>query len=79
MENHKRSNFPDRWRETFADILITCHIVMAANKLFLNFLLDQGLFCGVTDCSCFGLCMSFLMGFKSRVHLLPVLFLACVQ
>ena len=31
---------------------------------FLNFCLDQGPFCGATDCSCFGLCVSFLMGYK---------------
>ena len=42
------------------------------------FCLDQGPFCGATDCSCFGLCMSFLMGFKSRVDILPALFLACM-
>ena len=42
-------------------------------------LLDQGTFCGATDCSCFGLCVSFLIGFKSRVDLSPALFLAYVR
>ena len=42
------------------------------------FCLDQGPFCGATDCSCFGLRVSFLMGFKSRVDILPALFLACM-
>ena len=37
--------------------------------LFVKFLLDQGPVCGATDCSCFGLHVSFLMGFKSRVDL----------
>ena len=46
---------------------------------FLNFLLDQGPVCGATDCSCFGLRVSFLMGFKSEVDLSPALFLACVR
>ena len=36
--------------------------------------MDQGPFCGATDCSCFGLRMSFLTGFKSRVALSPALF-----
>ena len=45
---------------------------------FKKFCLDQGPFCGATDCSCFGLCVSFLMGFKSRVDVLPALFLACM-
>ena len=30
-------------------------------------------------CSCFGLCVSFLMSFKSRVDLSSALFLACVR
>ena len=45
---------------------------------FKIFCLDQGPFCRATDCSCFGLCVSFLMGFKSRVDILPALFLACM-
>ena len=45
---------------------------------FKIFSLDQGPFCGATDCSCFGLRVSFLMGFKSRVDISPALFLACV-
>ena len=48
-------------------------------SVFFKILLDQGPFCGVTDCSCFGLRVSFLMGFKSRVDLSPALFLACVR
>ena len=47
--------------------------------VFFNiFCLDQGPFCGTTDCSCFGLRVSFLRGFKSRVDISPALFLACV-
>ena len=53
---------------------------VADNFFFFYFLfcLDQGPFCEATDCSCFGLCVSFLMGFKSRVDILPALFLACM-
>ena len=46
---------------------------------FYKFLLDQGPVCGATDCSCFGLRVSFLSGFKSGVDLSPALFLACVR
>ena len=44
---------------------------------FKKFCLDQGPFCGATDCSCFGLRVSFLMGFKSRVDISPALLLVC--
>ena len=47
-------------------------------SFFFKFLLDKCPFCGATNCSCFGLRVSFLMGFKSRVDLWPALFLACV-
>ena len=40
----------------------------------IKFLLDKCPFCGATDYSCFGLRVSFLMGFKARVDLLPALF-----
>ena len=40
--------------------------------------LDEGPFCGATACSYFGLCVSFLIGFKSRVDIEPALFLSCV-
>ena len=43
--------------------------------IYIIFCLDQGPFCGATDCSCFELRVSFLMGFKSRVDILPALFL----
>ena len=43
-----------------------------------SFCLDQGPFCGANDCSWFGLCVSFLMDFKSRADISPALFLACV-
>ena len=42
-------------------------------------LLDTDPFCGATDCSCFGLHVYLLMGFKSKEDLLPVHFCACVQ
>ena len=45
---------------------------------FINFLLDQGPFCGATYCSCFWLRVSFLVGFKSRLDLLPALILAYI-
>ena len=45
-----------------------------------NKLLEQGPFCGVTDCHYFGLHMMVVsMGFKARVVLLLPLLLACVQ
>ena len=43
---------------------------------FLNFYLDQGLFCGTTDCPYFGLLMTLPMGFKARVVLSPAHLLA---
>ena len=49
-------------------------------KTFLKkFLLDQGPFCGATDCSYFGLCVTLPMGFKARVVLSPAHLLACMQ
>ena len=33
---------------------------------FKKFLLDQGPFCGATDCPYFGLCVTLPMGFKAR-------------
>ena len=36
---------------------------------FFKFLLNQGSFCGATDYSCFGLCVTLHMGFKARVVL----------
>ena len=48
-------------------------------NFFEMFLLDQGPFCGATDCPCFGLCVTLPMGFKSRVVLSPAHVLACIQ
>ena len=48
-------------------------------SFFLKFLLDQFPFCGATDCSCFGLRVFFLMGFKSRVDLACTLSCLCVM
>ena len=47
--------------------------------VFFKFLLDQGPFCGATDCPYFRLVMTLPMGFKARVVLLPVHLLACVR
>ena len=51
---------------------------LTSAEIFFFNLLDQGPCCGATDCSCFGLRVSFLTGFKSRVDLLPAHFLACM-
>ena len=48
-------------------------------RFFSKFLLDQGPFCGVTDCFYFGLRVTLLVGFKARVVLSPAQFLACMQ
>ena len=42
-------------------------------KISANVLLDEGPFCGPTDCPYFGLNGTVPMGFKSRVVLLPAL------
>ena len=87
----RRRTFLSNRRKAFT---LTIHVNMAWPKVwtclkdcleghissffFQIFCLDQGPFCGATDCSCFGLRVSFLMGFKSRVDILPALFLACI-
>ena len=52
------------------------HGNIMSNFIFKKKLLDQSHLCGASDFSCFGLGVSFLMGFKSRVDLSLALFLA---
>ena len=78
------SSIPDDWKKCIGENLEDiCENIPLYDKLFffffLNFLLDQGPVCGATACSCFGLCVSFLTGFKAGVDLSPALFLACVR
>ena len=66
MSNVKMSRNPKDVKK----VSTICHVPKDVTMdtitfFFINFLLDQGPLRGATDCSCFGLRVSFLMGFKS--------------
>ena len=61
------------WATNFTTELLTTTTeaaeVAASEKWVVHILLDQGPFCGATDCPCFGLRVTLHMGFKARVVL----------